>query len=64
MPFGVMSRVDRGMDVLDGGGYHQRGRGSFMGKCGVSHCNQSNMGVLVNMPVVNTCTATDFSSVQ
>jgi len=36
--FGVVSGVSRGMDVLDGGGYCQRGRGSFEGEVGASHC--------------------------
>ena len=40
MPFGVVSDVGRGMSVLDGGGYRRRGRGSFEGECGASHCNQ------------------------
>jgi len=29
MPFGMVSGVGRVMGVLDGGGEHQRGRGSF-----------------------------------
>jgi len=29
MPFGMVSGVDRGMDVLDRGGYRRKGRGSF-----------------------------------
>jgi len=29
MLFGMVSRVGRGMGVLDGGGDRQRGRGSF-----------------------------------
>ena len=35
MPFGMVSGVGRRMVVLDGGGEHQRRRGSFGGKCGV-----------------------------
>ena len=31
MPFGMASGVGRGMSVLDGGGDHQRGSGSFDG---------------------------------
>ena len=40
MPFGVMSGVGFGMGVLDGGGNCRRGRGSFVGEFGASHCNQ------------------------
>jgi len=29
MPFGMVSGVGQGMDVLDGGGYRQRRRGRF-----------------------------------
>ena len=29
MPFGMVSGVSQGMDVLNGGGYCRRGRGSF-----------------------------------
>ena len=29
MPFGVVSGVGRGIDVLDGDGYRRKGRGSF-----------------------------------
>ena len=32
--------VTPGMGVLDGGGYRQRGRGSFGGEVDSSHCNQ------------------------
>jgi len=39
MPFGVVSGVDRGTGVLDGGGDHRRGMVSSWGKCGTSHCN-------------------------
>ena len=38
MPFGIVNGVGRGMDVLDGGG-RRRGRGSFGGELGASHCN-------------------------
>jgi len=34
MPFGMVSEVGRRMAVLDGDNDHQRGRGSFGGKCG------------------------------
>ena len=40
MPFGVVRGVGRGMGVLDGGGDRQRGRSSFGGEYGASHCNQ------------------------
>jgi len=40
MPFGVVSGVGRGMSVLDGDGYRRRGRDSFEGEFGASHCNQ------------------------
>jgi len=39
MPFGVVSGVSRGMGVLDAGGDRRRGRGSFGGEFGASHCN-------------------------
>jgi len=40
MPFGLVSGVGRRMGVLDGGGDRRRGRGSFGGEFGASHCNQ------------------------
>jgi len=40
MPFGVVRGVGRGMGVLDGGGDRRRGKGSFGGEFGASHCNQ------------------------
>jgi len=40
MPFGMVSAVCQRMGVLDGGGDHQRGRGSFGGEIGASHCNK------------------------
>jgi len=40
MPFGVVSGVGREMGVLDGSRGRRRGRGSFAGECGASHCNQ------------------------
>jgi len=40
MPFWVVRGVGRGMGVLDGGGDHGRGRGSFVGEFRVSRCNQ------------------------
>ena len=39
MLFGMVSGVGRGMGVLDWGGDHRRGRGSFW-MTAVSHCNQ------------------------
>jgi len=48
MPFGIVSGVGRGSGVLDKGGDRQRGRGSFGGKCGTSHCNQLELcGVVI-----------------
>jgi len=38
MPFGVVSGVELSMGVL--GGDCRRGRGSFGGEFGTSHCNQ------------------------
>jgi len=38
MLFGVVSEVGRGMGILDGDGYRQRGRGSFGAEFGASHC--------------------------
>jgi len=41
MPFTVVSGFGQGMGALDWGDEdHRRGRGSFKGKCGASHCNQ------------------------
>ena len=40
MPFGMMSGIGRGMGILDGGGDRRRGKGSFGGEFGASHCNQ------------------------
>jgi len=40
MPFAMVSGVGRGMGVLDGDGDRRRGRGSFVGEFGASHCNQ------------------------
>jgi len=40
MPFGAVSEVSQGMGALNRGGYSRRGRGSFEGECGASHCNQ------------------------
>jgi len=40
MPFGMVSGVSREMGVLDGSGDCGRGRGSFGGEFGASHCNQ------------------------
>ena len=48
MPFSVVSGVGRGMGVLDGGGDRRRGRESFGGKCGTSHCNLCGLcGVVI-----------------
>jgi len=48
MPFGVVSRACRGMGVLDRGGDHQRGRGSFGCECEASHCRQWGLcGIVV-----------------
>jgi len=48
MPFGAVSGVSQVMGILDGGGCHRRGRGSFGGKCGASHCNQWGLcGVVI-----------------
>ena len=38
MPFGMVSGVGRGMDVLDAGGDRRREGDSFVGKCGAFHC--------------------------
>ena len=40
MPFGLMSGVGQGMSVLDFGGDRRKGRGSFRGEFGASHCKQ------------------------
>jgi len=40
IPFGMVSGVGRGMGVLDGGGYRQKGSSSFWGEFEPSHCNQ------------------------
>jgi len=40
MLFGMVSAVGRGTGVLDGGGDRRKGRGSFGGEFGASHCNQ------------------------
>jgi len=40
MPFRVVSVVGLGMGVLDFGGDRRRGRSSFGGEFGASHCNQ------------------------
>jgi len=40
MPFGMVSGVGRWMDVLDGVGNRQRGRGSFGSEFGACRCNQ------------------------
>ena len=39
MPFGMVSGIGRGMGVLDGGSDRRRGRSSFGGEFGMSHCN-------------------------
>jgi len=53
MPFGVVSGVSRGISVLDWGEDRQRGRGSFGGKCGASHCNQWGLRCIVAQKCVN-----------
>ena len=40
IPLGMVTGVDRGMGVLDRDGDRRRGRGSFGGEFGASHCNQ------------------------
>jgi len=55
MPFGVMSGVGRGMDVLDEGGDRQRGSGSFEGEFGASHCNQWAFATLSSQITLRTC---------
>jgi len=47
MPFGVVCEVSWEIGVLDGGNDHQTGRGSFGGKCGVSHCNRRGLCCIV-----------------
>ena len=47
MPLGVVSGVSQGKGVLDGGSYCQRGRGSFGGEFGASHCNVTNGDILL-----------------
>ena len=47
MPFGMMSGVGRGMSVLDGSGDRRRGRGSFGGEFGASHCNNGDFVALL-----------------
>ena len=39
VPLGAVSGVGLGMGVLDGGDDCRRGRGSFGGEFGASHCN-------------------------
>ena len=51
MPFGVMSGIGLGMDVLNFGGDHRRGRGSFGGEFGSSHCNQWGLCCVVCVEV-------------
>jgi len=43
MQFGVVSGVGRGMCVLDRDSDRRRGRSSFVGEFGVSHCNQRTL---------------------
>jgi len=42
----MVSGVSRGMDVLDGGVDHRRGRGSFGSEFRASPCNQWGVGTL------------------
>ena len=51
--FGVLSGVARGMGVLDGSGYRQRGRGSFGVEFWASHCNQWGHCCVVERKCVN-----------
>ena len=53
MPFGVVRAVGQGTGVLDGGGDRQRGRGSFEGEFGASHCNQWGLCCIVLQKCVN-----------
>ena len=43
IPFGTVSEVGRVMSVLDGGGDHRRGRGSFRGDFVASDSNQCEL---------------------
>ena len=47
MPFVVVSGVDRGIGVLNGGRYRRRGRGSFGGKCHVEYPIVTNRDYMV-----------------
>jgi len=53
MPFVVVSGVGPQMGVLDRGGYHWRGRDSFGGECGASHCNQWGLCCIVVSKCMN-----------
>jgi len=53
MLFGVMSKVRLGMGVLDFGGDRRRGRGSFGGEFGTSHCNQLGLCCVVARKCMN-----------
>jgi len=52
MPFGVLSGVGQGMGVingvLNGSGDRRRGRGSFWGDFGASHCNKRGLCCVVS----------------
>jgi len=52
MPFEMMSRVGRGMGVLEGGDC-RRGRGSFGSEFVASHCNQWGLCCIVVWKCVN-----------
>jgi len=47
IPFGMVSVVGRGIDVLDRGDNRRRGRGSFEDEFGASHCNQWGLCCIV-----------------
>ena len=55
MPFGMARGVGRGMGVLDGGADRRRGRGSFGGEFGASHCNQWAFATRSSQITLRTC---------
>jgi len=55
MPFGMVRGVGRGTRVLDGGGDLRRGRGSFGGEFGASHCNQWGLCDALSPITLRTC---------
>ena len=46
MPFGVVNGIGREMGVLDGCCDRRRGRGSFGGEFGASHCDAALLRLL------------------